>query len=162
MHESVVDAILKSIPDDEILADSTQPWIKELLEAVNETIVELEIDSECLPLSTTGKALKEALKELPATRQVSILNDTVVSYGKRRRREEDRRAEEEHVQEMQVRQLKYNLIKYSAFGLLFLLAVFIVGVVVISFQQNTLPDTEIANGLLNTLLEVFKLIFAVS
>lgn len=162
MNDSVIDSILKAIPDDEVLADSTQPWIKELLEAINETIVELEIDCECLPLSATGKTLKDALKQLPATRQVTILNDTVVSYGKRRRREDDRRAEEEHVQEMQVRQLKYNILKYSAYAVLFLIVVFIVGVVVISFQQNTLPDTEIANGLLNTLLEIFKLIFAVS
>ena len=162
MDDSVVDSILKVIPDDEVLAVSTQPWAKELLEAINETIVELEIDCVCLPLSVTGKTLKEAIKQLPATRQISILNDTVVSYGKRRRREEDRRAEEEHVQEMQVKQLKYNILKYSTYTMLFLVAIFIIGVVVISFQQNTLPDTEIANGLLNTLLEILKLIFAVS
>lgn len=162
MSASVVDDVLKSIPDEMILSESAQPWAKKLLEAINNAIVELEVDQECLSMATTGKQLRDALKRLPASKQVSILNDAVVSYGKQQRREADRLAEEEHAQNMADRRLKHNLIKYGAYVFMFLITVFIIGVVVISWKQNTAPDAEIASGLFNTLIQILKLIFAVS
>lgn len=162
MSASVVDDVLKSIPDEMILSESAQPWVKKLLEAVNNAIVELEINQECLCIATTGKQLRDTLKQLPASKQVAILNDCIVSYGKHKRREADRIEEEEHMQNMADRRLKHDLVKYGAIVFMFLIVVFIIGVVVISWKQNTAPDTEIASGLFNTLIQILKLIFAVS
>ena len=162
MGDSIVESVLRTISDEEIIGESLLPWVKQLQEAINESIIELEIDSECLPLTATGKELKEAVKQLPASRQITILNDTVVSYGKRKRRNEDRRADEEHVQEMQVRQLKYNLMRYSGFIALFLFVVFTAAIIVISLSEKTMPNSEIANSLFTTIIEILKLIFAVT
>ena len=159
MGDCAVDDVLKTIPDDMILSESSQPWIKKLLEAVNNAIVELEVDQECLSMSATGKALRDALKALPASKQIAILNDCIVSFGKRKRREADRIEEEEHQQEMADRRLKHDLVKYGAIVFMFLITVFVLGVIVISWKQDTAPDTEIASGLFSTLVQILKLIF---
>lgn len=159
---SIVDEVLKSIPETMLLSESAQPWIKKLLEALNNAVVELEVDQECLSMAATGKQLREALQRLPATKQVTILNDCVISFGKMRRREADKAEQEEHEQNLRDRRLKHDLVKYGAIVFMFLITLFITAIVIISWKQNTAPDKEIASGLFNTLIQILKLIFAVT
>ncbi len=159
---NLVDDMLKSIPDEMVLNESAQPWIKKLLEGLNTALIELEIESEYLCMAATGKSLKDAIKKLPTTRQISLLNDSIISFGKQHRREADRIEREEHAQAMLERQVRLNLIKCGGIVFMFLITVFVLAIVVISWKQDTVPDTEIASGLFSTLIQILKLIFNVS
>lgn len=158
----LTDDVLKSIPDEMTLNESSQPWVANLVEGTNNALVELEIDAECLTMSASGKQLKEAINKLPATKQITLLNDNVISFGRRNRRESDRIKLEEHEQNMEDRKLKRNLIKFGSFGFLFLCILFVVAVVFISWKQDVAPDSQLASGLFSTLIEIIKLIFAVT
>ena len=159
---SVIDDVLKPVTDDLPISACPAPWMSKLLEALNNAIVEHELVLECLTINSTGKELKEAIALLPAPHQITLINDNVISFGNRTRRNSDKVKLDEHCENMKDRQLKRTLIKVGVITFSFLAVLFIVAVVVISWKTNTTPDTEIASGLFNTLVQILKLIFSVT
>lgn len=159
---SVIDDVLKSVADDLPISSCPAPWMSKLLEALNNAIVEHELVLECLTINSNGKSLKEAIALLPAPYQITLINDYVISYGNRNRRDSDRVKLDEHCENMKDRQFKRSLIKIGVITFSFLTVLFVTAIVVISWKTNTAPDKEIASGLFSTLVQILKLIFSVT
>lgn len=157
----IIDQLFKNISDSGELSTLDIPWIKNLIEAINKALIDSDGDINCLDMASSVKDLKEALRSLPAEIQISILNDNVVSFKKRSRRLTDKAAEEKVKIELMERRFKFTLLKYGSISLIFLIVIFIIAIVIISWKQNVIPDTSIASTLLNTLVEIFKLIFSI-
>lgn len=158
----IVDEVLRGLPDDVMLGDSDLPWILNLMEGINNALTANNVNLEYLNQDSTGKELQEALRALPANTQISLLNDHIVSFGRRRRRQSDVEKQEKAQLEIMEKKLKYNIIKYGALVCAFLVVVFVSSLVVLSFKLNATPDAQIASSLFTTVVEIMKLVFSVN
>ncbi len=157
----IVDELLIILGDEELLEQSALPWVKGLVEATNKALEDHGVENYHVCTATTGKALKIALKQLPTPVRIVLLNDFVVSFGKRQRRDTDKLKREEHNQTMRERRLRYDMMKYGAIIITFLIVVFIIATIIISWKMKVSPSSELATGLFNTLIQIFKLMFGV-
>lgn len=156
----IIEEMLKLVPEDMVLGESPQPWVGNLIKAVNDALVSDEINLECLTEDSTGKDLREALRSLPAATQIALLNDNVISFGRRRRRQEDVKKDQALQIEHMERKFKFSLIRYAVLTFLFLAVIFVLALIFISYKQETPLDSTIATGLFSTTLEIIKLIFS--
>lgn len=158
----LVDSVLHPIPGDIPLHEIKLPWIEDLLETLNNAIVEHEIDSECLSMSATGKQLKEAIKRLPASKQVVILNEYLSSTKKVANMDQDSIEIQEKKEDIQDRRLRREVIRASVYVFLFLILMSVIAVVIVSWKKDALPSADVIKGLFDTLIQILKFIFGSS
>ena len=161
-EDNPITVLLRPIHDDLSLSHVSAPWIDKMLDTVNNVITELELNQEFITQDTLGADLKNLIYSLPASKQISIINDCIVSFGRNRRRLEDKviKDEEEELEhKSKYRKLKYNLVKYGSIIFFMLLVIFVFCVIFLSFIYGNSPDGQIADSLMNSIVQIISLIF---
>lgn len=157
----IVNELLKSIKDNALLSECEEPWLDKLIDAINLVIESDDIDADILTNENSGKNLKDTLRLLPANKQINILNDCVISYGKKRRRDIDKKEEQEQQIAIANHRLKHEMIRITVIAFLILLVFLVMGAILIGYRTSTNIDSAIATSIVSTIGELVKLIFGI-